>query len=175
MSAIERLARLTAHGTTGLGGRASRDTLTAQDIAAAVAMANLGPGPQLLALALGTLERPHLQAWRSYWLRAVRAHAAPWGAPAHRVTRLGLITHVDMIQPARCAHCNGAGLHKNQKTCAACGGVGRIERTDADEAAKLEIDPAEWRSTWSARYHRLMAVTSMWQGEADKWIGRALR
>jgi hypothetical protein len=173
--APETMAMLTARGASLVGGRGGRDRLTAQDVAAAVAMAHLSEGAELLAFALGCQGQADIRRWHSYWLGRVRRMAEDWEAPPHRVTTFALVTSVHVLDPGNCAHCHGAGIHQNQRTCVQCEGSGKRGQSDAGTAFQLGVTPTEWRDAWSGRYRLAMHRLAMWQSDADSALSRSIR
>lgn len=169
MTGIETLALLTAHGASTIGGRGGIDRTTAQDVAAALGMARLGEGAERLSLAYATREPQHVRAWRTWWLRGVQAAAErrAWDEPHHRVMRFGLMTYVDSLGPTHCPRCNGTGVHKNQKTCAGCNGVGKVDPTPSWHADRMEIDRPTWLDRWQRRYDAAAALHATWLDSAD--------
>lgn len=172
MNAVETFGRLTAHGPNMIGGRGGKDRITAQDIAAAAALSEMQEGAFLLALAKGTEEPGAIRAWHSHWLAYVRAERPQW--PQEMQTRMALLTSVDARERALCAHCGGAGRHRNQRDCAKCEGTGARTYTDADMAVRIGIRPASWADPWRGRYRELMAVLDEWASDADWAMRRAM-
>lgn len=171
----EIMAKLTIHGPSLVGGRGGRDRLTAQDVAAAVAMAHLSEGAELLAFALGCQDAPSIRNWHSFWLGRARRMNERWREPEQRVTTFALMTSVDVLDTGLCTRCNGAGRHQNQRDCAACEGTGRRTNTAHSLAQRLEVPKAEWDAAWSRRYALCMHRLSLWQSDADRALARTLR
>jgi len=180
MSALERLALLTPHGSTGIGGRGGKDRVTAQDVAAAVAMAGLESGPELLVLVRYADQHDLLPRLRNRWYLELidAARAGGWhidrGIP--RVRWLSLLTLGEHMTPPLCGHCHGAGIHHNQKTCAQCGGSGRVTvRRPTDYADDLQVTVPEWEQTWAVRHRAALSRLDVWESDAERALGRALR
>lgn len=172
---IEALAMLTAHGAGLIGGRGGIDRTTAQDVSAALAMARLDAGTELLALAYATQEPSHKHAWRSWWLQRVRlVGAAAWGEREHLTMRFGLMTYVDSLGDSHCGKCNGCGIHTNQKTCAGCDGTGKQAITEDWNASRMELDRSTWSARWQSRYDWATALHATWLDQADR-IAKHLR
>ena len=177
MSALERLALLTAHGTTGIGGRGGKDRVTAQDVAAAMAMAGLGEGHTKLAIArvVGASEPVRVREWSTYWIGRVKLLAIERGWYSDRTARFALLTSVDCLSPRWCGHCNGAGAHHNQRQCVVCEGRKTVPWTDAEQAERMTVHERVWQSEWSPRYTRAMARLAVWESDAERALGRAMR
>ncbi len=180
MSALERLALLCPHGTTGIGGRGGKDRITAQDVAAAVAMAGLESGPELLVLVRyadqGDLF-PRLQT--QVYLEVISlANKAHWTIErgVQRVRWLSQIALSEHLQPPLCPSCKGCGIHHNQKVCATCNGTRYVQlRRPQDYAEALQIAIEDWQNTWEPRYRLARAMLDVWESDAERAIGRALR
>ena len=177
MSALERLAMLTPHGSTGIGGRGGKDRVTAQDVAAAVSMAGLTEGHAKLAcaIALGHEEPRRVREWSTHWIGTVNLLAARHGWYSDRTARFALLTSVDCLSPRRCGHCNGAGAHHNQRECAVCHGEGVTPWTSAEMADRMTVHERVWQDHWAPRYTRALSRLAVWQSDAERAIGRALR
>lgn len=170
------LALATAHGAGLVAGRGGIDRLTAQDIMAALAMAALDADHEAYVLAYATDEATHRTAWRNHCLSRTRAEAQRncWEERQHRITRFGLLVYVDGLGTNRCQACNGAGIHKNQKTCAQCDGSGLQPTTPDWHASRMEIKRTAWDERWQSRYDTAMATLATWRDQADS-ILRHLR
>lgn len=177
MSALERLALLTPHGSSGMGGRGGRDRVTAQDVAAAMAIAGLSEGHTKLAIAraVGHEEPTRVREWSTYWIKRVTTLAVEHGWYSDRVARFALITSVDCLSQRWCSHCNGAGQHHNQRTCAACEGRKSVPWTDAEQAERMTVHERVWQSEWAPRYTKAMARLAVWESDAERALGRAMR
>jgi len=180
LSALERLALLTPHGSSGMGGRGGKDRITAQDVAAAVAMAGLESGPELLVLVRYADQHDLLPRLRSQWYieLASAAHRGHWqlerGTP--RVRWLSLLTLGEHLEPPLCPRCNGCGIHHNQKTCAGCEGTGRVQlRRPIDYAGDMQVSVEEWHHTWEPRHRQARAMLDVWESDAERALGRALK
>jgi hypothetical protein len=180
MSALERLALLCPHGTIGIGGRGGKDRITAQDVAAAVAMAGLETGPELLVLVRYADQHDLLPRLRTQWYLELidAARAGGWhidrGVP--RVRWLSVLTLSEHMTPPLCGHCNGTGIHHNQRTCAQCEGSGRVQmRRSRDYADDLQVSVSDWESTWVHRHRAAMARLDVWESDAERALGRAMR
>ena len=180
MSALETLALMCPHGSTGIGGRGGKDRITAQDVAAAVAMAGLESGPELLVLVRYADQAdlyPRLQT-QVYLETIGLANRNRWTIErgVQRVRWLSQIALGEHLQPPLCVACNGTGVHKNQKTCATCEGTGRVQlRRGQDYAEALQITLADWQNIWEPRYRVARAMLDVWESDAERAIGRALR
>ena len=172
--AVERMAILTTHGPNMIGGRGGRDRFTAQDLEAAIAMAHMSEGAELLTRALGTQEFPAIRAWHAFWKDRVfrMAEAWAWGEERHRMVSFALITSVDVLDPGNCPHCNGAKVHHNQKECARCQGTGKREWSDPDMALRLGVSSPEWDTKWRARYKLAMHRLAIWLSDATSALNR---
>lgn len=180
MSALERLALLTPHGSTGIGGRGGKDRITAQDVAAAVAMAGLETGPELLVLVRYADQHDLLPRLRTQWylelLDAARAGGWHIERGQQRVRRLANMTLDEHLTPPLCQSCRGCGIHHNQKTCATCEGSGRVQvRRTQDYAEDMRVEIAEWSSTWEPRHRAARARLDVWESDAERALGRAMR
>lgn len=180
MSALERLALLTPHGSSGMGGRGGMDRITAQDVAAAVAMAGLESGPELLVLVRYADQHDLLPRLRTQWYLELidAARAGSWqverGTP--RIRWLSLVTLEEHLSPPLCTHCNGTGIHRNQRSCASCEGSGRVQmRRAVDYAADMQVSVPEWEQTWAHRHRAALARLDVWESDAERALGRAMR
>jgi uncharacterized phage protein len=89
---------------------------------------------------------------------------------------LSLLTLGEHMTPPLCGHCNGTGIHHNQRTCAQCEGSGRVQmRRSRDYADDLQVSVADWESTWVHRHRAAMARLDVWESDAERALGRAMR
>lgn len=176
MSGIERMSMLTARGASLAGGRGGIDRLTAQDVAAAEAMAQLGELAALLARAIGTGDLAATASLRTVWAAECIQHGRrhQWGDTT-QLLWLAALTLDEAIRVPICSHCGGTGIHRNQRTCAACEGTGRAARfRPSDYAEIMRCSVGEWLGMWQPRHRERMARLELAMAEADR-IERRLR
>lgn len=178
--ALELVAKLTAHGTSLTGGRGGKDTLTAQDLAAAISMAGLDPVQEHLVYVSYADDMSKLPMLRTAWyLRcADMATMGKWqlerGIP--RVRWLSWITLGEHLSPPLCPRCNGAGRHHNQQDCAGCGATGRVEARKPEHYAEdMRVSVDDWTNTWKIRHANAMSLLQLLEADASVLIRRALR
>ena len=86
--------------------------------------------------------------------------------------RLADMISVEVVRPALCRHCAGAGRHNNGKTCRKCKGSGKAKpRTSPQFAELLNVSPPTWRNVWGPRHDGLIREFN----DIDDLIERTLR
>lgn len=110
-----------------------------------------------------TVYRAHLQRWRALDLGI---------EVIHKMADLSLR---EAIIPPHCAHCNGAGIHNNQRSCKECGGSGirHIERSV--RARFCGVSLSQWDSVCAHRYDELQREFDYFESLIASIVKRRLK
>lgn len=183
MATREVLARLTA-GTVDpshVPGSHSHESLTASDVAAA--LAGLRRGQALLLLHAYVGDRSAASALQRVVLGRVlrQARREGWKVPVSRgpaiLRGLADLAIAEVVAPPRCPRCRGTGevvVRKLRQSCSRCEGTGLEARSVREKARWLGVSRGTFDRTWSPHLEWAVSLLRDWESGAIAHVRRRL-
>jgi hypothetical protein len=159
----------------GAGG-GGLPSVTASDLAAAVAMANLPKGAWYLGLVLFCGQDDALRDFEyAIWLHAVGvANKRGWKIDTGKQQLRG-ISRVAMrlvVDPFRCRYCGGGGFNQHHKPCRRCAGSGMAVISQRQLAKLASIPQRTWLDTWAARCADIERDVIGWRDQLERGLSK---
>lgn len=181
MHNAELLAMLSARSPRleGVAGAIAR--LRPLDIAGALGMAHVRPGPCALILAKYAGDGPARHTLFAHWFedRLLVARRGGWNPPRPRmVETLCTFTISENLLANRCGSCDGTGFRMEgarRVNCATCDATGFRYWGDRRIAKLFGLGVPAYAGTWRPRLLEARAELQRWELEGLEALGRGLR